>query len=38
MRIEQLQRSLATIFGVNRRFIEVRMKRYAILESGGGSG
>lgn len=37
MYIDQLQRSLATIFGVHRRFIEVRMKRYGILKSGGGS-
>ena len=38
MRIDQLQRNLATIFGVHRRFIEVRMKRYGIVKSGGGSG
>lgn len=31
--MECLQRALATRFGVNRRFIEVRMERYGILKS-----
>lgn len=32
--IDQLQRTLATRFGVHRRFIEVRMKRYGLIKPG----
>jgi len=34
LHIDQLQRTLATRFGVHRRFIEVRMKRYGLLTPG----